>query len=126
MKPASAPVLISTERLFKPKTKTSKKEVFVNNEDSVDVDFPASMSMNNDNPKEEVKKPSSPVKVSLFKNRGACHKAAGGRKRKKEKEVNYDSDSIDIDVLATFSAKSFANAAQTSPGAQVIDFCLHV
>ena len=143
---------ISTKQMFRPKNnkkKTASKdrgqtreEKFVReDEDTVDVDFPGSMSMTNaGNPVEAVseaakghslKSSPSPVKVSLFKNR-TCPKLKG-RKRKKEeaakagkKELNYDSDSIDIDVLATYSARSFANASQTSPGAQVtFDFCNH-
>ena len=105
-------------------------------EDTVDVDFPASMSLNNDEILKEAEKASpvkkapnlgkdqsapaeksSPVKVSLFKKRPPKPLKTSRSKRSKIeiKPANYDSDSIDIDVLATFNAKSFAASTGVSP-----------
>ena len=120
--------------IFKPKpsklsSEHSQSKKVEEDEDTVDIDFPASMrgapmtlTAEASLPSDGASTPrlvssssnSAPVKVSLFKHQGGQTR---GRKRKKGKggceDLHYDSDSIDIDVLATFSAKTFEASAQS-------------
>ena len=119
--------------IFKPKpsklsSEHSQSKKVEEDEDTVDIDFPASMRGAPMTLTAEASLPSgastprlvssssnsAPVKVSLFKHQGGQTR---GRKRKKGKggceDLHYDSDSIDIDVLATFSAKTFEASAQS-------------
>ena len=108
--------------IFKPKPskQQSQSRKVEEDEDTVDIDFPASMrapmtltagatpQASPPSSSTPTSAPPQPVKVSLFKHQGGQTR---GRKRKKGKggceDLHYDSDSIDIDVLATFSAKTF-------------------
>lgn len=107
--------------IFKPKPskQQSQSRKVEEDEDTVDIDFPASMRapmtltagatpQASPPSSSTTTAPPQPVKVSLFKHQGGQTR---GRMRKKGKggceDLHYDSDSIDIDVLATFSAKTF-------------------
>jgi DNA polymerase III delta prime subunit len=115
------PTKISTKQLFKGKTgKQHKKQRPATSaaphedEDTVDIDFPVAVVVAATSASEKSSNIAKPAEVNLFKEKPLTRKRKNQRRRG-VKDLHYDSDSIDVDVLATFSAKTFAPSTGHSP-----------